>query len=309
MRYKLGRAMMRFDEDYFRHLKGFKSGFSGNELRIIKDVLARKFEHLPGTRHILDVGSGDGVWIQKMIEFLDVLDTSIRYTALEPIANDELERTALRHGIELRTECIEDYNGLQNEFDAILSTQSVYYYANEGWAHSNILRVLKDDGIYVVTLASDACILHQVTELLIGGALQKVFTAESYLRHVAKLGLFDIVEVHPYEGQFDCEHYVKNDAALISLAHVLSRHRLPTDQLNAKIDGLRAFLRSKGVNRKRVNRVIVLRKRTNSNETAENEMHLLETPSRKVFISYSSKQKAHANNLHYMLRQAGFEPR
>ena len=32
------------------------------------------------------------------------------------------------------------------------------------------------------------------------------------------------------------------------------------------------------------------------------------TIGKKVFISYSSKQKAHADDLHYMLEKAGYEP-
>ena len=48
--------------------------------------------------------------------------------------------------------------------------------------------------------------------------------------------------------------------------------------------------------------------RASRNYKEQRNMNKPNTIGKKVFISYSSKQKAHADDLHYMLEKAGYEP-
>ena len=260
------RAHIEFNDEYLDHLihfkKGFRSGREGsNELRIWYKILIDSYGILNRTKlNFLDIGSADGEWLAKIVGLFQSYEKPCEFESLEPIdQGGNLKRSGGKR-IKTHVADIERFSA-SKKFDVINCTHALYYFWDQAQAHLNISRLLRDDGIYVVTLVSDGCVLNEITRFLVGGFWQQPLTAELFIRMLTHTPVFEIDKVETWRGQFHVDTYLEDRQALEGLGHILSRHRLPEDVLNEQIEKLPEFLHRYCRNQERVNKLIFLRKR------------------------------------------------
>ena len=260
------RMMMHFDKEFLDKLPVFKECLAGgNESVILRDAAQKMTEELKKEfePRMLDIGSGDGDWLKKLARiFKDDLELhDAKFTALEPVEdNPKLREVCKKEKFMSVFQRIEECALESGSYDIVTSTHSAYYYYNQPRAHEVLFRLLKPGGWMIVTLVSQFCVLNALTEEALGPHRQFALNAESYISLVSKLGLFSLRKVVPHAGgQLNARAYSQSEEHVRALQHVLTRHRLPADEIESELGSFRIALR-KHSGKERVNLIMFFQK-------------------------------------------------
>lgn len=238
------RMMLQFDRNFLECLPLFKQGLGGNEMALLTEGV-RGMGLLNRDLRVLDVGSADGDWLQKIKNYLWAMDRrSVQITALEPVSdNPKLEDFCQSADIEWVKDRIEECDLPDESFDVITSTHCAYYFYNQPLAHQQMWRLLKPGGKLIVTLVSQSCVLNRLTQDLLNPHHQFTLTAEAYMSLMAKLEYFQLEKMTAFRGELlNTKFYKEADANLKALAMVLARHRLPHTEVDREMDRLSGAL-------------------------------------------------------------------
>jgi SAM-dependent methyltransferase len=244
------RMMLHFDKDFLDMLPIFKEGLGGrNETKILREA-AQEMTSTLGPQiepHILDVGSGDGDWLRKLANTFkeDLGMHQARFTALEPVSdNPKLRELCRKEKYNLQLNRIEECDLKPGVYDIVTSTHTAYYYYNQPLAHEMLFELLKPGGWMIVTLVSQFCVLNALTEDLLTPHRQFALNAESYISLISKLGLFCLRKVVSHQGgTLNVDFYTSSTERVRALEHILSRHRLPMDDLDREYESFAEALR------------------------------------------------------------------
>jgi SAM-dependent methyltransferase len=258
--------MLPFDKRFLDMLPVFKKGFRGvNEMGDVQAEIIKMKPQSTENWSFLDVGSADGEWLRKTMigPWNSAYFPDAEFTALEPIDNLKLQKLCEGTGVKWKKCRIEESDLADESFDIITSTHTAYYFYNQPLAHEELFRLLKPEGMLIVTMVSQFCVLNTLTTSLLAPHRQFSLNAESYITLMSKLGMFQLEKAMLFRGgSMDHEFYSKSDDNLRALAYVLARHRLPRYEIDDSMNSFRATLQQNhAVERK--NLIMFFRKKTN----------------------------------------------
>ena len=272
----LKRMMMPFDREFLEMLPVFKKGFRGvDEMGDVQIELQRMKPRSPENWSFLDVGAADGEWLRKTIvgPWNSADFPGGKFTALEPVDNQKLRSLCTAKGVELANCRIEESDLDGESFDIITSTHTAYYFYNQPLAHEELHRLLKPEGMLIVTMVSQFCVLNMLTTSLLEPHKQFTLNAESYLTLMSKLGMFQLEKAILFKGgSMDDDYYTASGSEdkLRALAYVLARHRLPRYVLDESMGHFRTTLhQNRAVERK--NLIMFFRKKVDGSATGSQQ--------------------------------------
>lgn len=246
---------------YFDALRFFKSTLGGgSERRLITDEIRRMCESRKEL-NILDVGTGDGAYIAKILR--EFKQSKIVVTGLDPsrFAIDAFRRNMPTHVPAWNR--FEDLkvDRISSTFDAVTCIQALYYIQDPRRAVSDFIDITKPGGAVIISLWSNTCALYQLHE--------KVFSRNGNTSPLSSEQVEAWVKTdHPkvsvktleFVGLVDFDPWRRNPVLCIAALAVLSREwRDEMKPAWEDLEALTSYLKAP-LSEKRVNQVLVLSK-------------------------------------------------
>ena len=209
------RAHAPFTSAFLDHLVDFKRGFRGSNELPLWDYILKSDYGLRDRKKIrlLDIGSADGEWLGKVMDLFGSSEYKCTFDSIEPIKQRGTLKRLGQRPIKVHAQDIEYFES-ENKYDVVNCTHAAYYFWDQGRAHFNIANALNEDGVLVVTLVSDHCVLNDITRFLVSHKWQAPLTAEQYLRMLTKIPVFELDKLTKWRGDFDVDVYLGNNPIL-----------------------------------------------------------------------------------------------
>jgi SAM-dependent methyltransferase len=209
----------------------------------------------------LDVGSGNGTWLAKVQTEIMARGNlkELRIDALDPHPTNSLETLCRERSIRLIESKIECAKFKPRFYDVINVTHSAYYFDDLCDALRNMGDALCDDGIIIITLVSQCCILNRLTEEIQREWGSVALNATTFLNQSCLFKTFHVLSAVIVDHDFDRDYFLSSEQNLLSLYCVLSRKLLDIVLGYEKLYRFRTFLENQeSVNRQ--NTIFVLKK-------------------------------------------------
>lgn len=243
------------DESYVNGLSVLKWSFLGtSETPTLVEIIARAgFRHSPFT--ILDVGTGDGRSLVKIVESLEA-------RGLNPLATGVDQFTpqidAIR-GIHAGARVVADFSNweCQQRFDVVLSRQSLYHFSDVEGAVRRMASFVSEDGILIIVAWSKKCALRQLALDIFGASEGVGLDSEQVASVVTSIGLD--VTYKEFTGPIYPQAWLEEPGALESVLRVIARSNSQFRLTQGDIDIARDRLASLPGMLERSNGIIVAR--------------------------------------------------
>jgi SAM-dependent methyltransferase len=240
------------DSSYLSQLEKIKGTFEGSEQSLVVDLVASSFEKR--SLSILDVGSGSGESILKKAADLDAVGYSIELTMLD-LFPPSLPRDC-RYPVTVEIMPFEEYCAAER-FDVVNSTQSIYYFEDLAGTLEKMFRLVAENGLLMLTLWSESCILHKIYRAVFNQDKIEVVTAESIIPYLQSIAGPENVGVSYFDGKVDIGSWLESEDLLIAAATVVSRRGSAEHLLPNEISDFRSYLESLNDSEVRRNAVIM----------------------------------------------------
>lgn len=222
-RTKLGtnanRAFQSHGSTHIRALEHFKATFrGGSEKKLVAKQIDQHFDKQ--VLSLLDVGTGDGSFLSKIIALLSIRRISVDVTGVDPSSADATKFEELLPGAAYMCERFEDY-AANRLFDVVLAVHSLYYLDDQESSLQKMVSLLRENGMLVLVLWSRECDLWRLRRDLWGEALAAT-TAEDALRMIRSLDSVSRTSISFFEGSVDFGSW-KDPRVLSDGLQVISR--------------------------------------------------------------------------------------
>ncbi|KAA3609236.1 MAG: class I SAM-dependent methyltransferase [Calditrichaeota bacterium] len=204
--------------NYNRSLENLKTCFNGGSE---KELIIRRIN---STRHsdnlrILDIGSGNGAYIQKIISKLTV--NNIEIIAIDPCIEPATYKMN-GHRYVFNDEYFEQHQP-DGAFDIIICTQSLYYMQNVQTAIRKMNNLLKQSGQLIITLWSKHCSIYKVCNKQFARYCGNIMTIEDAY-DIMKLEVnYSSISLEYFNGTLNWNRIANSDRLLSDFLVVFSR--------------------------------------------------------------------------------------
>lgn len=208
------------DSDYIRDLRLLKTTFdSGNEADVIAESIARV--STPGPLRVLDVGFGDGRATLQAIRKLTGLGYQVQLTGLDLHISQRLMQH-VPEGTELIEKDFFEYP-IDEQFDAVLSTQSLYYLGEYRPALHKLLQHMRPAGCLLVTVWTGNCALHDLHKRFVSAPDASCITAEDVATALRSLSPEGSIELVRTPGSVSVHSWLNTELIGLAAFRVIAR--------------------------------------------------------------------------------------
>ena len=217
--------------DYNEDLAKLKKVFIGGGESVL---IANKINDLFPSRSVvdwLDVGSGEGGQVRKMIKILN--KKNVQLTAVDPILGDN---PRFWRDADILHRCSFEEFRSNDKYDVINVSQSLYYMANKKVSIWRMINFLKKGGVLVITTWSNEDVLQKIHSRLFPASKSNI-TSEALIDMISAINSVYINSVEESRTGFNT-FALSDEQVLKSALRVISRQELSDKNEN---DLLRIF--------------------------------------------------------------------
>jgi SAM-dependent methyltransferase len=242
---------------YVEDLRLLKSTFdNGNEANIIAQAIA---DNSPKTSlRILDVGIGEGRAVFQVVDKLNTLGFKAELTGVDLHISPELRALAPVNSTLVEQDFIA--YPAHEQFDAVIATQSLYYFGERSATLGKLLEHTCPTGTLIVTVWSSRCILHNLHMHLSDTPDAKCISSEDVVDELRLLNTAAHIDHVRSAGTVDLERWVANDAICMAAFRILSRANPHGSFDDAKYRAFSQYLKALPGQMKRENGTVIIRR-------------------------------------------------
>jgi SAM-dependent methyltransferase len=243
------------DENYVAGLAVLKRSFMGRtETPEIVQIIAESFG--AGQFTLLDVGTGDGDSLRKILNSLQQRGLMITATALDRYTPETDHLANLQHVIRVRA----DFNDWVSagRFDIVIARQSLYHFDALRPTLGKLLSHVAPRGMLLVVLWTAGCALNVLSTKLFGNEEASRLTAE-HVFSVLESDFGHDPHIFVFRGPTYLSTLIENPVDLVGVLQVLSRSNEASPFASEVIASARTLISSLGPVVERENGIVWVR--------------------------------------------------
>lgn len=253
------------DNQYQQDLRLLKGTFDpGNEASVIATAIAGGNAKSP--LRLLDVGIGEGRAILQATRRLEALGYKILLTGLDLRISTELRDRMPSSSVLVEDDFFQYF--CREHFDAVVSTQSLYYFGDTQAALRKLIAHSAPSGCLVVTVWTSRCVLRDLHLHFVSTPGTDCLAAENVADDLRRLDPGATVDLVRTAGRVNLKQWLTSEATCMAAFRILSRAAPKSSFDETRYRAFRKHLAGLPDEMNRENGTVVLRR---SGDEVDNE--------------------------------------